>query len=137
MQGKKILFGISVLFYLCMILLSLSARRLYTASLPRVRIGYPEQRLFLVDGERAYLPAVSEELAAKKLYCLTEVERNGELRYSVSRLENVRLGEEQDGYYPVLEGVNILSPLVVEGMEGLTGGQEVCLENEEELKSLY
>ena len=137
MRGKKILFGISVLFYLGMIVLSLSARRLYTAVLPRVRIAYLEHRLFRVDGERAYLPAMPEELAAKELYALAEVERNGELRYSVSRLENVRLGEEQDGYYPVLEGVNILSPLVVEGMEGLTEGQEVCLENEEELKSLY
>ena len=137
MRGKKILFGISVLFYLGMILLSLSARRLYTASLPRVRIGYPEHRLFRVDGEQAYLPAIPEELAAKELYALEGVERNGGLRYSVSRLENVQIGEEQDGYYPVLEGVNILSPLVVEGMEGLTEGQEVCLENEEELKSLY
>ena len=136
MRGKKILFGISVLFYLGMILLSLSARRLYTASLPRVRIGYLEHRLFRVDGERAYLPAMPEELAAKELYALTEVERNGELRYVAERLEPC-FGERQDGYYPVLEGINILSPLVVEGMEGLTEGQEVCLENEEELKSLY
>ena len=136
MRGKKILFGISVLFYLGMIVLSLSARRLYTASLPRVRIGYPEHRLFRVDGERAYLPAMPEELAAKELYALAEVERNGELRYVAERLEPL-FGEWQDGYYPVLEGINILSPLVVEGMEGLTEGQEVCLENEEELKSLY
>ena len=136
MRGKKILFGISVLFYLGMILLSLSARRLYTASLPRVRIGYPEHRLFRVDGEQAYLPAIPEELAAKELYALTEVERNGELRYVAERLEPL-FGEWQDGYYPVLEGINILSPLVVEGMEGLTGGQEVFLENEEELKSFY
>lgn len=136
MRGKKILFGISVLFYLGMIVLSLSARRLYTAVLPRVRIGYPEHRLFRVDGEQAYLPAIPEELAAKELYVLAEVERNGELRYVAERLEPL-FGEWQDGYYPVLEGVNILSPLVVEGMEGLTEGQEVCLENEEELKSLY
>ena len=136
MRGKKILFGISVLFYLGMILLSLSARRLYTASLPRVRIGYLEHRLFRVDGERAYLPAMPEELAKKELYSLKEVERNGELRYVAERLE-LCFGELQDGYYPVLEGINILSPLVVEGMEGLTEGQEVFLENEEELKSLY
>ena len=136
MRGKKILFGISVLFYLGVILLSLSARRLYTASLPRVRIGYPEHRLFRVDGEQAYLPAIPEELAAKELYALAEVERNGELRYVAERLEPL-FGEWQDGYYPVLEGINILSPLVVEGMEGLTGGQEVFLENEEELKSFY
>ena len=136
MRGKKILFGISVLFYLGMILLSLSARRLYTASLVRVRICYPEQRLFRVDGERAYLTAIPEELAKQELYSLKEVERNGELRYVAERLEP-RFGELQDGYYPVLEGINILSPLVVEGMEGLTEGQEVCLENEEELKSLY
>ena len=135
MRGKKILFGISVFFYLGMIVLSLSARRWYTASLPRVRIGYPEHRLFRVDGEQAYLPAIPEELAAKELYVLAEVERNGELRYVAERLEPL-FGEWQDGYYPVLEGINILSPLVVEGMEGLTEGQEVCLENEEELKSL-
>ena len=136
MRGKKILFGISVLFYLGVILLSLSARRLYTASLPRVRIGYPEHRLFRVDGEQAYLPAIPEELAAKELYVLAEVERNGELRFVTEGLEPL-FGEWQDGYYPVLEGINILSPLVVEGMEGLTGGQEVFLENEEELKSFY
>ena len=135
MRGKKILFGISAVFYLGMILLSLSAKRLYTASLPRVRIEYPEHRLFRVDGEQAYLPAIPEELAAKELYVLAEVERNGELRYEAERLEPC-FGELQDGYYPVLEGVNILSPLVVEGMEDLTEGQEVFLENEEELKSL-
>ena len=135
MRGKKILFGISAVFYLGMIVLSLSAKRLYTASLVRVRICYPEQRLFRVDGERAYLTAIPEELAKKELYALTEVERNGELRYVAERLEPC-FGELQDGYYPVLEGVNILSPLVVEGMEDLTEGQEVFLENEEELKSL-
>ena len=75
-------------------------------------------------------------LMTLSLPALAEVERNGELRYVAERLEPL-FGEEQDGYYPVMEGINILSPLVVEGMEGLTEGQEVCLENEEELKSLY
>lgn len=137
MEKKKLLFAVIGLFYFGMALLALIAKSLHTASLPRIHIGYLEQRMFWVEGNQAYLPALPRELCETELYYLSEEEKNGEVRYFARKMDSVSFGEEEDGYCPVLDGMSVLWPLITEGAEELTEGQEVFVENEEDLKSWY
>ena len=77
-MSKKILFVTGGLFYLSMILLTLCAKRIHTASLARVIIGYPEQRSFAEGETHRYLPAIAQELCEKKLFYRVEEEEDGE-----------------------------------------------------------
>jgi len=122
-------------FYGVMLFLAVFARRFYETTLPKVRIGYLEQRSFLVEGEQRYLVAMPEELLGKKLFCLMAEEINGEVRYVAYERNEVVYGEEKDGYYPVLDGINGYTMIVTEGMEALEEGKEVLVLNEEEIKS--
>lgn len=135
MRKKNVLFVVGGLFYLCMAFLTLSAKRLHTVSLTKVTIGYPEQRVFSGGQTHRYLPALPQELCGKELYYLSEEEKNRETRYIVRELGRVILGEAENGYCPVLEGLSAVWPLITESTEKLTDGQEVFVENEEDLKS--
>ena len=135
MGKKKLLLAVIGLFYFGMALFAISAKKLHTASLPRVRIGYLEQRSFFVEGNQNVLPALPRELCETELYYLSEEEKNGEVRYIARNLNGVTLGEEENGYCPVLDGMSAIWPLITAGAEKLTDGQEVFVENEEDLKS--
>ncbi len=137
MGKKKLLFAVSVLFYFGMALLAVFAEKLHTASLTRVRIAYLEQRVFHAGESQSFLSALPRELCRTELYYLSEEEKNGEVRYIARKIENLSLGEEEDGYCPVVDGMSALWPLITEGAEQLTEGQEVFVENEEDLKSWY
>lgn len=137
MRRKRILCLVSGLFYLCMAVLGISAKKLHTASLPNVCIGYLEQRSFFVEGNQDFLPALPQELYGTELYYLSEEEKNGEVRYIARKIENLSLGEEEDGYYPVVDGMSAYWPVITEEAEELKDGQEVFVENEEDLKSWY
>lgn len=135
MQKKRALVAMSALFYLAMVLLAVFAKKLHTASLPRVRIGYLEQKIVTIDGEQQYLPVMPEELYGTDIYCVSEEEKNGEKRYVARRIEVTVSDEPQKGYYAVLSGPNTYTPLIVEGVDALEEGREVLVENEEEIKS--
>ena len=135
MQKKRVLVAASAVFYLVLALLAVFAKKLHTASLPRVRIGYLEQKNVIVDGKQQYLPVLSEELYGTDIYCISEEEKNGEIRYVARRIEVTVSDEPQKGYYAVLSGLNSYSPLIVECFEVLEEGREVFVVNEEEIKS--
>lgn len=135
MRRKEVLWVVNGLFYLVMLVLALFAKKLYTASLPCVRVGYLERMSFLLDGESVYVTALPEALYGKTLYSVEKEEKNGEERFVVRELQAEISGEKQNGYYPVLRGISAFVMLVVEGMEELEEGREVFVENEEEIKS--
>lgn len=135
MRKKAGILALSGLFYIVMLLLAVSARKMHTAALPVVRIAYLEQKMFLTGEEREYLPALPEALKGRALYYVSEEEKNGESRYVARKLENVQLGEEKEGYYPVQDGISSYVALIVESDETLEEGKEVFVENEEEIKS--
>lgn len=137
MGKKKLLLAVIGLFYFGMALFAISAKKLHTASLPRVRIEYLEQRVFYVGESQTFLPALPREFLGTELYYLSEEEKNGEVRYIARSLDGVTLGEEENGYCPVTDGMSALWPLITAGAEKLTDGQEVFVENEEDLKSWY
>ncbi len=135
MGRKKILFAVIVLFYFGMALLAVFAKKLHTASLSKVRIAYLEQRVFNVGESQSFLPALPREFLGTELYYLSEEEKNGEVRYIARSLDGVILGEEENGYCPVTDGMSAFWPLITVGTEKLKDGQEVFVENEEDLKS--
>lgn len=137
MRRKGVLWGVNGLFYLVMLVLALFAKRIYTSSLPCVRIGYLERKTFLLDGEMVFLTALPEGLYGKTLYSVMKEEKNGEERFIVREIQADISEEKQNGYYPVLGGLSDFVMLVVEGMEELEEGREVFVENEEEIKSWY
>lgn len=115
----------------------MSAKKLHTASLPEVRVGYLEQRSFWVEESQEFLPALPRELYGTELYYLSEEEKNGEVRYIARKVKTLSLGEEENGYYPVVDGMSAYWPVITEVAEELKEGQEVFVENEEDLKSWY
>lgn len=135
MRKKRAVFVVGGVFYLVMFFLTLFAKRMHAASLPSVRIGYLEQRMFLTVGDGAYLPALPEELYGKKLYCISIEEKNGEPRYITREVRAVFSGEKEKGYYAVSGGISGFVPLVMEASGELKEGREVFVENEEEIKS--
>lgn len=137
MEKKRLFFAVSVLFYFGMAFLAVFAEKLHTASLTRVDITYLEQRVFHMGESQSIHLALPQELCETELYYLSEEEKNGEIRYIARRLDDVILGEEENGYCPVIEGMSALWPLITEGTEELKDGQEVFVENEEDLKSWY
>lgn len=135
MRKRTVLLAISGLFYAVLLLLTVFAKKLYTASLPRVKIGYLEQRAVTVGEERQYLPMLPEKLYGKTLFFVSAEEKNGEFRYVARALEATVAEEQQNGYYAVLDGINGFTALIVEGFEELEEGREVFVENEKEIKS--
>jgi len=135
MRKKNVLLVISGVFYLAMALLAVFAKKLHTASLPTVQIGYLEQKTVTIDEKRQYLPVLPEELYGNPLYYVSAEEKNGEIRYVARRIEVTVYDEPQDGYYAVLSGANSYTAFIVEGFEELEEGREVFVENEEEIKS--
>lgn len=135
MRKRTVLLIISGLFYGALLLLTVFAKKLYTASLPRVKIGYLEQRAVTVGEERQYLPMLPEKLYGKTLFFVSTEEKNGELRYVARALEATVAEQQINGYYAVLDGINSFTALIVEGFEELEEGREVFVENEKEIKS--
>ncbi|MCH5273647.1 MAG: hypothetical protein J1E35_08230 [Lachnospiraceae bacterium] len=134
MSKKAVILAISGVFYLAMLLLAVFAKKVHMASLPHVRIGYLERRVFLLEDKREYMVALPEELYGKTLYRLSEEEKNGEIRFVARRIGVSLFEEKQGGYYPVRDGLNGFTTLIVEGFEGLEDGWEVYVENEEEIR---
>lgn len=133
MQKKKIILAISVCFYLAMAVLALTSRSVYEAGLPRVHICYLEQMAFWEDGAYSYLPALPKELAGQTLTYVTAEIRNKETHYVVKKADQVVLGAEKNGYYAVISGFSEYFALITESDGVLEEGQEVLVENEEEI----
>lgn len=133
MHKKKVVLIVSVCFYLTMFVLALCSRRMYEEKLPKVRICYLEQMAFWEGEEYAYLPALPRALYNRPLYYVEVVEKNKEKCYIVKKVEQLVLGQENGGYYAVKDGVSAYVPLIVEPEGDFTEGQEVLVENEEEI----
>lgn len=135
MQKKRVLVAVSAVFYLALALMAVFAKKVHTAALTHVRIGYLEQRNMRIDEKQQYLPAMPEELYGEVLYRVSEEEKNGEIRYVAREIRVTVADGPQEGYYGVLSGLDSYTPLIVEGDESLEDGREVFVENEEDIKS--
>ena len=134
MCKRKVVLVISVCFYLAMCVLALCSRRMYQADMSVVKICYLEHRMFFEDGKHSYLPALPETFYNRPLYYVEVTMKNKEKIYTVRKAENLVLGYENDGYYPI-KGDNMWAyrAVIVEPEGEFTEGQEVLVENEEEI----
>ncbi|MBR6642544.1 MAG: hypothetical protein IKL28_02650 [Lachnospiraceae bacterium] len=132
MQKRKIILVISVLFYLTMGVLALCSRGWYQAKLPKVRIYYLEQRSFREDRTYSYLPALPKGYYGQPLYYVQRTYKNKERCYVVMEAKNVVLGNEENGYYAVKDGLTAYLPMIVDPSGDIAEGQEVLVENEED-----
>ena len=134
MRKRKVVLIISVLFYLVMGVLAIGSQRMYRADLPKVHICYLEHRTFFEDGTYSYLPALPESFYNRPVYYVQVTVKNKEKIYIVRKAENMVLGYENDGYYPVKDDIMwAYRALIVDPPENITEGQEVLVENEEEI----
>lgn len=130
---KKILLGITILFFAGMLFLTIFAEKIHESSLPNVTVSRPEQRLFpyeYVDenGEpqtgSAQKIAVPKEMLEDGVYVVYSAEKNGTKRDFV-RLDPVQTGEERDGYVEIISGIMFSDRIVTERSGELYDGAEV------------
>ena len=132
---KKILLILTVLFFAGMLFLTLFAEQMHNASLPKVTVSHPEQKLFPYEytdengelqtgfAQKLVVPAVMPE---NGVYILYYAEKNGTKR-SFVRKAPVQTGEEQDGYVEIVSGLMFSDRIVIESTEALYDGCEVMV----------
>ena len=129
---RRILFTVSILFYGIMVLLTCTARRIHNSSLVRVTTQVLPAKMFVVCGEESpdkeekhkYYALKSDWAHSQNYFIVSEEEKYGETR-SIARNIHIELGEEADGYYPVVGGDYNGEDLVVDSDGTLYDGLEV------------
>lgn len=125
---KLICIIITVLFFVIMFMLTIFARQLHDATLPKVTVERLDNALFPNDvgGSESQLVISAEMYHSGKVYVLYTGVKNGEERQLV-RLVQVEIGREGDGVYEVLSGVDSRDYVVVAHEGELAHGAEVVI----------
>ncbi len=138
MTVRKITWLITVLFFCIMLLLTLSARSIHNAKLPKVKTGYLTYERFSHDEKKQYKDSnLQNEFTVglpKELYNNHSIYKisietvNGEERSIARRITELVLGSENEGYYEVVEGITVLDQIIFESNKILQDGDEVYIE---------
>lgn len=132
-MSKKILITITALFFSAMLFLSLFAEKIHNAGLPKVNVSRPEtltfEETFTDENGETYTfytekTAISKEQIEQGVYVLCSAEKNGTKR-SFVRLAHVVTGEENDGYFEIVTGINYGEKIVTSSTAELYDGAEV------------
>lgn len=126
-KHKTIILSVAtILFLLAMSFLSLSARHIHNATLPKVTTSRPQSMLFPTeDGELTQSFVIEKSRYDKgETYIIYTRQKNGEER-SFVRSINITIGREKDGYYEVISGVDSRDRLVTEWDGSIYDGCEV------------
>lgn len=131
---KKLLLFITVLFYTGMLVMTFAARGLHEAALPHVKTASLEFEIFFdEDGNFSSGIALSKELYhGGELYRVEQEVINGEIRTVARRAEGLELGLENTEYYEVKRGLGFDDYIIISGLEEITDGCEIYVEQEEE-----
>lgn len=131
---KWIVLIASVLFYAFMLVLTFTARGLHEASLPWVKVTTIGTHTFTDEnGEQVYSIALPKDIYdSRTIYQVTTDIVNGEWRQVAHLLnpDQVQVGLSDYGYYEILKGLYYYNLIITDGLEGLTDGCEVYIENE-------
>lgn len=117
--GKCFLGIVAVLFFGSMLFLTVEARTIHNRMIPNIKMKRLEQRA----GE-LLLP--KELYDSGDVYIVTEEEKNGETRNFVKKAD-VTVGEQAEGGYLVLDGIDEWDFVVTETDKELQDGMEVYL----------
>lgn len=134
-QRRKIwIFWGMVLFYLGMLLLTVTGRRVHDARLPKVRGIYPEMFSYSDGVSTSYQPGLPNQLKNQPVFRIVCREKNGEERYYAKQVTDMEALEERGDVFLVGGELNGYQMIICEGMENVRDGSEVLLINEEDLK---
>lgn len=127
-QKKKVLWLVTILFYCCMLVLAITAKRRHQAELTEVTVMIPLSVSFDEGVAVNPSPALPEEMVQReKLFEVVTEVVNGEERTIVHEIANISLGREKDGVVEVVQGISSLGQIVVTGWEDLQDGDEVIV----------
>lgn len=132
---KKITIIITGAFFIAMLLLSFTAKRMHQSSLPKVQAATLEYQYFVDEEtqEGAQFLGFAYGLP-KKLYddgivfIISNEVVNGEVRTIARRVVDLKLGRENEDYYEVIEGISYGVQVIMSGDETIQDGDEVLIE---------
>lgn len=133
---KKILLGITILFFAAMLFLTLFAEKIHTASLPKVIAARPERRPFPYEftdenGERhtgsIEKNAVPRSMIESGVFVIYSAEKNGTKRDFVRLVDEIETGEEADGYIEVISGITFVDKIAFTADGILFNGCEITI----------
>ena len=133
---QRILTIFTILFFWGMLFLTCFAEAIHNAGLTHVKTETLKYKLFsvTVDGDgragetaRQKCYAADAEIAKREenYIVITDV-KNGEERTFLKRVY-LTFGEEEDGYYPILEGDYNGEMVVIDPVKNLMDGEEVIV----------
>lgn len=124
----------SILFYMGMLLLTVTGRAVHNGGLPKVRGRYPELFPFREGEETVYKPGLPASLKNQPVFQIVCREKNGEIRYFAKQITDFWVLETREDVFLVEGKVSSYQMIICEGMEMVKDGSEVWLLNEEELQ---
>ncbi|NLC19367.1 MAG: hypothetical protein GX757_09160 [Clostridiales bacterium] len=136
-KSKKIIIAVCISYYLILLILTLCARRIHNASLPRVTVGTLEFEEFDYYDENSDADRKSFRLGAgipkeiydnHKVYVIRKEIVNGEERNIAREVKNLEIGQSNEKYYEVLQGISMIDLVVFTGQEYIQDGSEVYVE---------
>ncbi|WOO36612.1 hypothetical protein R2R35_22930 [Anaerocolumna sp. AGMB13020] len=149
MNSRKKILVVTGVFYLIMLVLTLSGRSVHNALLPKVTVTSLEYEKFPVSNDIKNGKKLSEEQQKgkksfdqpqefdlkigipkniyknKKVYIITIMTVNGEERTLAREVQELITGRVGETCYEVVSGLSALDQIVVTGQEDLFDGREV------------
>lgn len=128
MKHKRKILVVGTVFYLSMLFLSVSAKRIHTAKLPKVTVTNLETKNF---GECANVAIPKEVYDSYPVYIIEKEILNGEERSFAKEVTDLVIGQSDDLNYEVIQGLTWMDQVIVNNQNQLKDGCEVYVENKE------
>lgn len=124
---KKITLIVGAVFYLGILVLSITAKQIHIAMLPKVTVVNLGTKVF---GDNANIALPKELYDNKTVYILTKEIVNGEERCIANEVTDLVLGQSDATDYEVIQGILFIDQVITSGQELLQNGCEVHVESE-------
>jgi len=132
---------LSVLFYGCMLLLSVFADDIHNARLPQVTTGQPGKQDFVytltledgttVERTRSCTALPKNLVDSDRVFTIQSVTENGFTYYYASKLSyTIDTNMQHEDYYAIAQGTFFRNSIILTGYEALNDGDEVFLVKE-------
>jgi|GEM_PF-390044 len=150
MSGKRTTLIVSVIFYIIMIIFTVSARKIHNESLPRVTVESLAYEAFAEEEAAVDVKSEADEKSElnktpmnyewnvgilkelydnQKVYIISKEIMNGEERSIAKEVTNLVIGRSNDTSYEVLSGLSVLDQVIITGQELIQDGREVYVED--------
>lgn len=133
MNSKKITLIAGAIFYTTMLVLSITAKKIHIASLPKVTVESFESERFEDEGAdpinyKWNLVIPQELYDNQKVYIIIKEIVNGEERNIAKEVKDIEIGQSNDSGYEVIRGLSSIDQIITTGQEMIQDGCEVYVE---------